>query len=105
VASASDASGAISLLLYVNRLADDDEIVDAFDAFGDVARLLSPPSSHTASSFSLLSVAAARLRRRLLLTAASIRLMLGRYYNIDGFLDAARPNDQEASQARRVPAS
>jgi hypothetical protein len=41
---------------------------------------------------------------RRILTAASSRLMLGRYYSNDGFLDADRPNDQEASQARRVPA-
>jgi hypothetical protein len=39
-----------------------------------------------------------------LLTAASIRLMIGSDGNNDGVLDAARPNDQEASKARRVPA-
>jgi hypothetical protein len=44
---------------------------------------------------------AADLRRRRLLMAASIRLKFGSDGNNDGFLDAARPNDQEVSQARR----
>jgi hypothetical protein len=81
-------------VLYVNRAADDDDIVEAFAAFGEFIPSDDASFSHRlpfllhAVFRPLLSVAAACLRRRRLLTAAAMRLKPGRDENNDGFLDS-----------------